>query len=221
MSDWASSALTPVQLIQYLEQSNLSGQTAQLAKLPGSLRAQLLFPYTNGVAFVQGLANKGGWAAVNEAYARPPDSTEQILHPEKYVAHEEPVDVSVPADLAKRLGAGWTVDFQDTLGEFGLRTWLQLVGGLDQAAASSAADGWGGDRVVLVSHGDAFAIAVETVWDTPDDAAAFAAAAGTTRSKLIGSTTLVGPGSANRVTIFVGSDLGAIGALGAALRLGS
>ena len=219
MSDWASSALTPVQLIQYLEQSNLSGQTAQLAKLPAALRAQLLFPYTSGVAFVQGLVNKGGWTAVNEAYARPPDSTEQILHPEKYVAQEEPVAVPVPADLAKRLGAGWTVDFQDTLGEFGLRTWLQLVGGLDQAAASSAADGWGGDRVVLVSHGDTFAIAIQTTWDSPADATAFAAAANTTRAKLPGATAILDPGSTDRVTVFVASTQPAITRLASALGL--
>ena len=219
MSDWAQTALTPVQLLQYLAQANVSEQTATLAKLPAALKAQLLFPYTSGVTFVQGLENKGGWDAVNQAFAAPPDSTEQILHPEKYVAREAPVKVALPADLATRLGAGWAVEFQDTFGEFGLRTWLQAVGGLDPVVAASAADGWGGDRVVLVAHGDAFALAIETVWDTPADATAFAAAAETTRARLAGSTALIDPGTTNKVTVFVGSDAAAIERLAGALGL--
>lgn len=221
MSDWAQTALTPGQLLAYLSQADLSAQTAQLAKLPAALRAELLFPYTSGVTFVKGLETTGGWDAVNQAFARPPDSTEQILHPEKYVARELPVTVAVPADLATRLGAGWTVQYQDTFGEFWLRTWLQSAGGLDPATAAGAADGWGGDRVVLVADGDAFALAIETVWDTPADAAAFATAAGTTRARLAGSTSLIGPGAANRVTVLVGSDSGAIDRLTTALGLGS
>jgi hypothetical protein len=219
MSDWAQTALTPVQLLQYLSQANVSEQTATLAKLPAALKAQLLFPYTSGVTFVQGLENKGGWDAVNQAFAAPPDSTEQILHPEKYVAREAPVRVAVPADLATRLGAGWAVEFQDTFGEFGLRSWLQAVGGLDPVVAASAADGWGGDRVFLVAHGDAFALAIETVWDTPADATAFAAAAETTRARLAGSTALIDPGTTNKVTVFVGSDPAAIERLAGALGL--
>ena len=38
-----------------------------------------------------------------------PESTEQILHPEKYAADEGPVKVAMPVDLAARLGTGWTV----------------------------------------------------------------------------------------------------------------
>ena len=219
MSDWAQTALTAVQLLQYLQESNVSSQTATLDKFPAALKAQLLFPYTSGVTFVQGLENKGGWEAVNQAYGQPPDSTEQILHPEKYVAREEPIKVTIPADLATRLGGGWSVDFQDTFGEFGLRTWLQDAGGLDPTVASAAADGWGGDRVVLVSHGDSFAIAMQTVWDTADDATAFAAAAQTTRAKLAGSSALIDPGTTNRVTVFVASDSATITRLAAALGL--
>ncbi len=219
MTEWASTALTPVQLLQYLAQSDITGQAAALAKLPPAMRAQLMFPYTTGLAFVQGLQAKSGWDAVNQAFSRLPDSTEQVLHPEKYASHEAPVVVPVPADLATRLGAGWTVELQDTFGEFGLRTWLQSVGGLDAATASAAADGWGGDRLVLVTNGATFALALQTVWDTPADAAAFAAAAGTTRARLSGSTALIDPGTTNRVTVFVASDMNSIERLAGALGL--
>lgn len=219
MTDWASTALTPLQLLQYLQQSNAGDQQAELDKLPESLRAQLFFPYTSGLAFVQRAYAQGGWPAVDAIYAHPPDSTEQILHPEKYAAGERPMTVSVPADLAKRLGGGWKVELQDTFGEFGLQTWLKAAGGLDAQAAADAAAGWGGDRVVLASHGDAFAIAIETSWDTAADAQAFAAAAETTRARLAGRTALIDPGSTNRVTVFVATDDAAISRLAAALGL--
>ena len=47
----------------------------------------------------------GGWDAVNEALQSPPPSTEQILHPEKYTAHEAPIEVELAdptADLGRR-----------------------------------------------------------------------------------------------------------------------
>jgi hypothetical protein len=219
MSDWAQSALTPLQMLQYLSQSDLTGQQAILAKMPAALKAQLLFPYTSGLGFVQGLENKGGWDAVDQAFGAPPDSTEQILHPAKYAAHEPPVTIAIPADLASRLGDGWTVDAQDTIGEFGLQTWLESVGGLAAGDAGTAADGWGGDRLVLVSHGADFAIAIQTVWDTPADATAFAAAATTTRAKLAGSTAVIDPGTTSKVTVFVGSTDAAIQRLAGALGL--
>src|SRR6185312_6306875 len=48
MTEWASTALTPAQLLQYLAQSDITGQMASLAKLPSAMRAQLMFPYTTG-----------------------------------------------------------------------------------------------------------------------------------------------------------------------------
>ena len=38
----------------------------------------------------------GGYAAVDAAFADPPDSTEQVLHPDKYAVREEPLKVVDP-----------------------------------------------------------------------------------------------------------------------------
>ena len=54
-----------------------------------------------------------------------PESTEQILHADKYTAGEAPIAVTLPADLATRLGPGWSVPLQDTFGEFQLGIWLR------------------------------------------------------------------------------------------------
>jgi hypothetical protein len=103
--------------------------------LPPFLQAQLLFPYTGGMAFVQELVRRarGRWTLVDLAdRVRPPDSTEQVLHPEKYLRVEQPLPVSLRVDL----GPGWRRTASGTWGEWATR---ELVG--EEAAA-----GWGGDR---------------------------------------------------------------------------
>jgi hypothetical protein len=42
------------------------------------------------------LYKQGGWDRVSKAFTELPQSTEQILHPEKYFAHEAPVKVTLP-----------------------------------------------------------------------------------------------------------------------------
>ena len=104
--------------------------------LPEFLQAQLLFPYTGGMAFVQALRKRAGgsWKLVDLAERlRVPDSTEQVLHPEKWIEVEPPLPV--PLDVS--LGAGWR---RVTSGTFGEWQTGQLLG--DAAAAA----GWGGDR---------------------------------------------------------------------------
>jgi PGF-CTERM protein len=61
-------------------------------------------PYQEGPEFVQGVYERGGWAAVNDLYENPPESTEQYIHPEKY-PDESPVNVTV----ADRSTDAWAV----------------------------------------------------------------------------------------------------------------
>lgn len=70
--------------------------TAELRRAPALLRRRLMFPYTEGVAFVLNLYWAGGFDLINQAFARPPQSTEQVLHIEKYFAGEMPVPIDWP-----------------------------------------------------------------------------------------------------------------------------
>src|SRR5215213_7472760 len=100
----------------------LGSAFAPTGSLPGFLQAQLVFPYTGGQAFVAALRERAGgrWTLVDLAErTRPPTSTEQVLHPSKYVAFEPPVRVRTGA--AEVLGAGWTRAGHGTLGEFATR----------------------------------------------------------------------------------------------------
>jgi hypothetical protein len=103
---------------------------------------------------------------VNRLFENPPQSTAQILHPEKYQAGIAPVAVALP-DLAAALGAGWQELDQDVLGEIDHR--ILIAQYLDRDIAERAADGWAGDRFALLGRGDQTAVAVSTRWDTLAD----------------------------------------------------
>ena len=163
---WAQSALSPTELAQLGQ----SGGDSKLFQAPNFIREQLLFPYGDGFNFVRQSYQAGGARAVDEVFRTPPDSTEQILHPDKYRAHEKPVPVSVP-DLSGQLGQGWRQINQNTLGEMAIR--LMLTEYTDANRAVRAAAGWGGDRWSLLEKDGRQALVLETVWDTPTDAREF------------------------------------------------
>lgn len=148
-----------------------------LQRAPAYLRDTATFPYEDGFAFVSRILAGGGYEALNAVYEDPPDSTEQVLHPDLYLSRQPPIAVELPAGLALDLGAGWGQAAQDTLGELILRIWLR-EGGVTVAGARAASAGWGGDRVVLLRGPDgAIAVGLVSEWDTAADAREFADAA--------------------------------------------
>ena len=152
-----------------------SGPVPDMSGIPEWMVAQLSFPYEAGANFVANLYQNGGFDAVDAAYADPPDSTEQILHPEKYVAAEEPVEVAEAA-LGATLGDGWTDVPSTTLGEALISIWLQHIG-VDEEDADNAARGWGGDRASSAStdEGDV-ALTLRIAFDSVTQADEFEAA---------------------------------------------
>ena len=140
------------------------------AGLPPFLTAQLLFPYTAGERFVARLRafGGGGWDVVDAAMRfRPPASTEQVLHPGKYLRVEQPDHVAAPSL------PGWRRIDRSTLGEWVTARVLARAGG---TAAPRAAAGWGGDASVLLGRGEERALGVRWRWDTRRDAREFTAA---------------------------------------------
>ena len=74
-----------------------AGQFPVLDKAPPYLRESLLFPYTAGMLFQQKVIEKLDKAGFAEVFRRPPVSTQQILHPEKYFGRVEPSSPPLPA----------------------------------------------------------------------------------------------------------------------------
>jgi hypothetical protein len=131
-----------------------------------------LFPYSYGEVFVQTLYGRGGWESVNEAYTDLPQSTEQILHPARYLSGDDPVTVAV-APLADTLGGDWRLVFEDPIGEFMLRVYLQNQ--LTTEEAAQAAEGWGGDLGVVYYDDTTgkLLMVLHSVWDTQYEAGEF------------------------------------------------
>ena len=193
---WAIDNLTPEELFELLGEA-LSGLDQDVLEgIPLVLRRQLEFPYGEGMLFVNGLYEDGGFDAVNAAIEAPPASTEQILHPEKYSAHEEPVEVPMP-DLELTLGAGWSRSYEQTFGELGIQ--ILATGGEEPALNlpglpvdwphQEVAAGWSGDRLNMYENTDGrWALLWRTVWDTPADAAEFEARLGELVSTFTGAS---------------------------------
>ena len=146
-----------------LIQKSGSGPTTQLNKAPKYIQDSLTFPYDQGAQFVLALYQNGGYAAIDNALRNPPDTTEQILHPEKYLdtSRDEPLPLTL-TPLTSTLGAGWTLQDTNTLGEFDLTELLRL-NGVDQPSATA---GWGASRYALYNGGANSLLLLSTRWDT-------------------------------------------------------
>ncbi len=93
---------------------------------PPFLERSFSFPYDQGADFALYLWQKGGWEELNKAYDNPPSTTEQVLHPEKYLAGEEAEDLKLP-DLSDDLGKGWEQLDDDVFGEFDVYNYLLTI----------------------------------------------------------------------------------------------
>ncbi|MDY6833354.1 MAG: PKD domain-containing protein [Chloroflexota bacterium] len=154
---------------------SLEGQEGEgIEDIPRIILEGILFPYIEGENFVYTLATEGGWAAVNLAYSDPPQSTEQILHPEKYYLElDDPQTITLP-DLVAALGEGWSLMESDVLGELDTRIYLETFLGVDSEQASNAAEGWDGDRYAFLKDSDGRRLLVmNSVWDSVADAEEF------------------------------------------------
>ncbi len=219
MSLWAQQHLTPQELGQIGSASDPASE-AILERMPAILKDSLLFPYTGGLQLALVAFQGGGFGGVDGLYANPPDTTEQVLHPDKFQADEQPVAVDFPSGFPASLGEGWKIALEDTLGEFQLEIFLRDAAGA--AGSDDAAEGWGGDRVALVEGPDgAEAAIMDTAWDTDADAAEFAAALDGYVSKLeaAGRSGAVLTPSPGRVVVISASDPDTLGAVANVLGL--
>jgi hypothetical protein len=150
-----------------------SGDDVKMLKAaPAAIRESLIFPYVYGADFAQEILRRQGWAAVSQAYTDLPQSTEQILHFDKYEAREAPVKVQL-AELPPSMARDWKRLLTDINGEFGYQ--LILAEYISKPEARKAAAGWGGDQYALYERASdgRLMIAQRSDWDTPADATEF------------------------------------------------
>jgi hypothetical protein len=167
-------AKNPLVALAFIRSLGAEGMSSeQFKQAPRALRESLVFPYEQGSEWATQLYRRGGWAIVSQAFTKLPQSSEQILHVDKYFSYEAPVKVTLP-DLRGALGPGWKRIDYDVNGEW---TYYLILDQFLNAPAESkrAAAGWAGDRYEVyegASRGDVF-IAQMSVWDTENDATEF------------------------------------------------
>jgi hypothetical protein len=209
MLEWAQSNLTEMELIEFfLEGLGQAGQQ-DLEGIPWVLRRQLEYPYLEGFTFSQRVHAAGGFDAINDTITDPPESSEQILHPEKYTADEQPVAETIGVSAAP----GFESVYQQTLGELIMQVWVAgdeapvptLPGMPVEWPHAHTAAGWGGDRLEMFEAADdRWAIVWETAWDTEADMQEFANRAGQVLFDLDAfSRTAPGPDTANHEHVIV------------------
>jgi hypothetical protein len=169
---WAQQYMTEDEITQLGQ----GGADSKLLSAPAFLRDQLLFPYGDGFNFVRQIYQSGGYPAVDDVFRNPPESTAQILHPEKYRGHVKPVQVDLPDLSQGSLGPGWRTINSNVFGELDWRlTMTQLT---DSAHAASSTVGWAGDRWELLEKDGQQALVMKTVWDSDTNARNFLQALG-------------------------------------------
>lgn len=175
-------------LAQMLQGLSAAGSSAMEGGdgVPEYFVKELLFPYVAGTAWIQGRRGGGagasrpggnGWAAIDAAYRRLPQTTSEILHPDRAVAFRLRLPDSrrpSPSDLP----AGTRVLFPDTFGEWVLMTLLENAGAGDSAAQIASA--WQDDRILFFERPGSSGYQVGFLWrirvSTPEDAVRLAEA---------------------------------------------
>jgi hypothetical protein len=152
---------------------NAAGQYPVFDKSPLYLRQTLVFPYTKGMLFQQAVFERDGLNGFAEVFRKPPVSTQQILHPEKYFGAVKPTQPALPQP---HLPKGYKSLVGGSLGELEHAIMLEQYSGKERAA--ELAPHWRGCAFDLEENKKAGRIvllyAVE--WDSEDAARQYFAA---------------------------------------------
>jgi hypothetical protein len=119
------------------------------------------FPYLVGRDFVRYLLAHKGQAGLDAAFRAVPTSTEQLIHPDRYLAGDDPKSVTSPA------ADGQVVD-RGTMGQFALI--MVLAHDARASGAIDAVQGWAGGSYVTWRSANRVCTRATVVMDRPDQA---------------------------------------------------
>jgi hypothetical protein len=168
-----SLATSPGMVTMMSTMSESSGQYPVFDSAPLYLRMTLVFPYTKGMLFQHALFERDGQKGFAEVFQRPPISSQQILHPQKYFDDVQPTHPALPEP---GLGKGYKELVGGSLGELDHQVMLEQFSGKEVAAA--LAPHWRGCTFQLLENRKQASVvltyAVE--WDTEEAARDYFAA---------------------------------------------
>jgi len=152
-------------------------------RAPFFFRLQALFPYIEGMGFMQRGLQGGGWKRLNSLFNDPPNTTKEIFKPQAYFEKQQLPKVSLPhpAPLAGIPGLNFLAE--NTMGELGYYAVLGQLISEDEGKAVAA--GWLADRYLLYERaaagpspgltreGKEYTLVSQTRWSSSEAALAF------------------------------------------------
>jgi hypothetical protein len=143
--------------------------TPRTRRIPLLLRERFIAPYLFGAQFMSAWQGYR-WSDTLPLGRLMPQSSEQILHPERYAAGDQPIELAF-ADSAGR------IRIEDVLGELDVHLLeAQLAGA--KTLGKIGVLGWGGDRYRVYDTPAGLALVWYIVWDDSVAATAFHAGTG-------------------------------------------
>ncbi|HEX9653902.1 MAG TPA: hypothetical protein VGA99_09330 [bacterium] len=158
--------------VPQIPKGDMAKAVAAIDSIPPFLLETLIGAYLKGMAFVFEI-QKQGWEKVQNLYSRPPVSSEQILHPEKWLSNEQPYRLSLASFDDEPALQEWEVVEANTVGEIQWRI-IFAEHGLAEAGKAAAA-GWNGDAFAVLKHrsSEKLLLLIYSCWDSPSDAEEF------------------------------------------------
>jgi len=146
------------------------GESPVFDQAPLYIRESLLFPYAAGMRFQDAVNRHKGREGFREVFRRPPESTQQVLHPDKYLQGDSAVRLRPPPLRTRR---AYRLLAEGTVGEFDYAVLLrQYVG---EEAAGRIAPTWRGGAYRFLEHkrDRRTALVQASVWQTEEAAREF------------------------------------------------
>ena len=140
---------------------------------PFFFRFEALFPYSQGMTFIEQGLSQGGWGKLNTLFASPPSTTKEIFEPEVYFEKKSPPKVTLTRPTALDRDPGLSFLTENSLGELG---YYALIGQfITEEEAKAVAPGWSGDRYVLYEGRTPgqYALVARSRWSSAETAQAF------------------------------------------------
>ena len=168
--------------------------------VPDALREINVFPAVAGFKFMRSFRKWNSLEDATRLYSDFPRSTEQFMHPEKYLAQRDDPTIVEWQPPPIVLSVPWKRIKTNVLGELSL--YLVLNRFIERHKAVRASQGWDGDRLELFEHPNGnLAFVLRSVWDTEEDAREFAAAYSDLVQKKYPGAQLVNAGGSRRTEI--------------------
>jgi hypothetical protein len=147
-----------------------ASQYPVFSQAPPYIRDSLVFPYSEGMLFQNAIFKKKGREAFSEVFQDPPASTQQILHPDRYLSRIAPVIPNPPMpplpDEMRMLADG-------SLGEFDFRVLLSQYTSKEEGDPEAAHLVGGAYTLYEYKHDKLPLLAFASTWDSEDSAAKY------------------------------------------------